>query len=173
MGSFDQRLVATTTGDGPVVTQSVGEAHEESKVLKKSHQNIAARASRPIVMSNENQVTKVEKPAMKKPQVYPLHSLLQEHTPVRSAAVLVQLDNTRDFLESNCDIPREDVHIQRMPSHFMTHQNLGRTNPRSSNSSSSINRTPKSEIRQPGQLFEKSGTRGSSQNKTSTTMISL
>ena len=58
-------------------------------------------------------------------------------------------DNNRDYLESNCDIAREDCLVQRIPKQQST-------------SSNSINRTPKSEIRQPGQLFEKSATRGTS-----------
>jgi hypothetical protein len=110
MGSYDQRMV--TTGNGPTITSSVNleNPHEEQKVPKKVHLNIAARAVRPIVMSNSNQVNNLEnQPPMKKPLNHPLHSLLSEHTPVRSVAILVPPDNTRDFLESNCDIPREDV----------------------------------------------------------------
>jgi hypothetical protein len=54
MGSYDQRIV--TTGNGPTITSSVNieNPNEEEKVPKKVHLNLAARAVRPIVMSNSN-----------------------------------------------------------------------------------------------------------------------
>ncbi|TNV83950.1 hypothetical protein FGO68_gene3206 [Halteria grandinella] len=75
---------------------------------------------------------------------------------------MIKAVEIRDQLESNCDIAGEDCHVQRIPQHAGTvviHHNHSKTD-------TSINRTPKSEIRQPGQLFEKSETRGVSLNHT-------
>lgn len=52
--------------------------------------------------------------------------------------------------ESQCDIPKEDGGIQKVYN---------------SQTENSINRTPKSEINQPGKLFEKSGTRANSNSQ--------
>ena len=53
MGSYDQRMVSTTSGNGP--SNIINSEIEESKeVPKKLHMNIAARTVRPQVMSNAN-----------------------------------------------------------------------------------------------------------------------
>ena len=59
-----------TTGNGPTITSSVNLENpvEEQKASKKVHLNLAARAVRPIVMSNSNQVSNLENQApIKKP----------------------------------------------------------------------------------------------------------
>jgi hypothetical protein len=61
-------MVSTTAGNGP--TNIINSEVEETKEApKKIHLNIAARAVRPLVMSNANQVYKTENQApVKKPQ---------------------------------------------------------------------------------------------------------
>ncbi|CDW83760.1 nuclear lim interactor-interacting [Stylonychia lemnae] len=79
--------------------------------------------------------------AQREHQMIKSQSQMSSQTPSKQSAL-----STR-HRESHCDIPGEDGVIQKVYN---------------SQTESSINRTPKSEINQPGKLFEKSGTRGNS-----------